>query len=292
MFRIFEVSRMVEMKKILSGEGDGSIRKSVLLVCLSAVLLVGSFNASVAQNDFCSARNTSFKDGEKLTFRVFYNMGFVWINAGNVNFRTDVEDLKGRKVYHITGEGKTAKSYEWVYKVKDKYETYIDKETMLPLKFVRHVNEGGFKIDQEVTMNHAKGEAISDKKVYSIPKCTQDVLSAIYYARNIDYSKYKPGDKIPFTMFLDNKVYSLYIKYVGKEEIKTKMGTYTAIKIVPLLIEGTIFKGGEKMTVWVTDDENHLPLRIDSPILVGSVKVDLVGYDNLRNPFGGMVSKD
>jgi len=265
MFRIFEVSRMVEMKKILSGEGDGSIRKSVLLVCLSAVLLVGSFNASVAQNDFCSARNTSFKDGEKLTFRVFYNMGFVWINAGNVNFRTDVEDLKGRKVYHITGEGKTAKSYEWVYKVKDKYETYIDKETMLPLKFVRHVNEGGFKIDQEVTMNHAKGEAISDKKVYSIPKCTQDVLSAIYYARNIDYSKYKPGDKIPFTMFLDNKVYSLYIKYVGKEEIKTKMGTYT---------------------------ENHLPLRIDSPILVGSVKVDLVGYDNLRNPFGGMVSKD
>ena len=247
---------------------------------------------AVAQEEFCSGRNTSFKDGEKLIFRVYYNMGFVWINAGNVNFNTNLEDLKGHKVYHITGDGKTAKSYELFYKVKDKYETYIDKETMLPLKFVRHVNEGGFKIEQEVTMNHSKGEAISNKKVYPIPKCTQDVLSAIYYARNIDYNKHKPGDRIPFTMFLDDKVYSLYIKYVGKEEITTKMGTYNAIKIVPLLIEGTIFKGGEKMTVWVTDDENHLPLRIDSPILVGSIKVDLVGYDNLRNPFGGLISKE
>jgi len=245
-----------------------------------------------AQNDFCSSRNNSFKDGEKLIFRVFYNMGFIWINAGNVLFNTKLEEIKGHKVYHITGNGKTAKSYEWFYKVKDKYETYIDKETMLPERFVRHVNEGGTKIDQDVTFNHKKKEATSDKKVYTITKCTQDVLSAIYFARNIDYNKYSPGDKIPFEMFLDDKLYSLYIKYVGKEEIKTKMGVYTAIKIVPLLIEGTIFKGGEKMTVWVTDDENHLPLRIESPILVGSIKVDLVGYDNLRNPFGGVISQE
>jgi hypothetical protein len=250
------------------------------------------FSGSVlAQNDFCSARNTSFQDGEKLTFHVYYNLNFVWINAGNAVFTTNTEDMNGRKVYHIIGSGKTAKSYEWVYKVRDKYETYLDKETMLPLRFVRTVNEGGFKINQDVTFNHKKGEAVSGKKTYSMPKCTQDVLSAIYYARNIDYNKYKPGDKIPFSMFLDDKVYSLYIKYVGKEKITTKMGTFNSIKLVPLLIEGTIFKGGEKMNVWVSDDENHLPLRVDSPILVGSIKVDLVSYDNLRNPFQGMVSK-
>jgi hypothetical protein len=244
-----------------------------------------------AQNDFCSARNTSFQNGEKLTFKVYYNLNFVWINAGNAVFTTAEEDMKGHGVYHITGFGKTAKSYEWVYKVKDKYETYVDKETMMPLRFVRNVNEGGFKINQDVTFNHKKGEALSDKKTYSIPRCTQDVLSAIYYARNIDYNKFKPGDKIPFNMFLDDKVYALYIKYVGKEKITTKMGTFNAIKIVPLLIEGTIFKGGEKMTVWVTDDENHLPLRIDSPILVGSIKVDLIEYNNLRNPFLAMVKQ-
>jgi len=244
---------------------------------------------AAAQNDFCSARNMSFKDGEKLMFKVYYNLNFVWINAGNAYFDIQPDELNGRKVYHITGNGKTAKSYEWVYKVKDKYETYIDKETMLPLRFVRNVNEGGFKIKQDVAFDHKKGKATSDKKVYEVPKCTQDVLSAIFYARNIDYNKYKPGDKIPFDMFLDDKVYNLYIKYVGKEEITTKMGTYKAIKIVPLLIEGTIFKGGEKMTVWVSDDANHIPLRVDSPILVGSIKVDLVAYDGLRNPFGGII---
>jgi len=244
-----------------------------------------------AQSEFCAAKNTSFKDGEKLTYRVYYNMGFVWINAGNVHFNTNLEQMNGHKVYHVTGAGRTSKSYEWVYKVKDKYDTYIDKETMLPLRFVRHVKEGGFTIDQDVTMNHAAGEATSDNKVYPIPRCTQDVLSAIYFARNIDYNKHSPGDKIAFSMFLDNKVYNLYIKYVGKEKIDTKMGSYNAIKIVPLLIEGTIFKGGEKMTVWVTDDDNHLPLRVESPILVGSIKVDLLDFENLRNPFNASISQ-
>lgn len=262
------------------------LKRIFLYVCLLALPRL-----SFAQNDFCSVKNTSFKDGEKLTFRVYYNMGFVWINAGNAHFTTNIEDMDGRKVYHIVGDGKTAKSYEWFYKVRDRYETYIDKETMLPQRFVRNVNEGGYKINQDVFFNHKRGTALSDKKIYNIEKCTQDVLSAIYYARNIDYRKYNPGDKIPFTMFLDNKLYSLYIKYAGKERIKTKMGTYNAIKIVPLLIEGTIFKGGERMTVWVSDDQNHLPLRIDSPILVGSIKVDLIAYDNLRNPFSAMLEE-
>ena len=253
-------------------------------------LVVGSSQCAFAQVDFCSTKNISFKDGEKMTFKVYYNLNFVWINAGNANFSATTEDLNGHKVYHIIGDGKTSKSYEWVYKVKDRYETFIDKETMLPQKFVRNVNEGGTKIQQDVSFDHKKGKATSNKKVYEIPKCTQDVLSTIYFARNIDYSKFKPGDKIPFSMFLDDKVYNLYIKYVGKEEIKTKLGTFRSIKIVPLLIEGTIFDGGEKMTVWVSDDANHVPLRINSPRLVGSIKVDLVDYENLRNPFGSMIS--
>ena len=264
-----------------------SLKKIILTNCI--LMFCGNL---FAQNDFCTARNISFKDGEKLTFRVYYNMGFIWIKAGKAEFTSKLENIGGHKVYHITGDGKTAKSYEWFYKVRDRYETYIDKDDMLPERFVRDVNEGGFKINQDVAFNHHKEEAISNKKAYAITKCTQDVLSAIYYARNIDYNKYNPGDKIPFNMFLDDKLYSLYIKYVGKEDVHTKMGTYHAIKIVPLLIEGTVFSGGEKMTVWVSDDENHLPLRVDSPIAVGSIKVDLIKYDNLRNPFTSMISEE
>ena len=264
-----------------------TVPKKILFIAFALFFSLPVF----AQSEFCAAKNTSFKDGESLVFRVYYNLNFVWINAGNAYFNTKVEDVNGRKTYHITGDGKTSKSYEWVYKVKDRYETYVDKETMLPVRFVRNVNEGGFKINQDVAFSQSKGEAISAGKSYTIPKCTQDVLSAIFFARNIDYSKYNPGDKIPFTMFLDDKVYSLYIKYMGKEDIETKMGTFHSIKIVPLLIEGTIFNGGEKMTIWVSDDKNHLPLRVNSPILVGSIKVDLMSYGNLRNPFSSMIEE-
>jgi hypothetical protein len=218
-------------------------------------------------------------------------MGRIWINAGDAVFTTGTEMMNGRKVFHITGEGRTSKSYEWFYKVHDTYESFIDVESLLPAKFVRNVNEGGFKIYNNVSFNQNVGQAVSTKGIYNIPKCTQDVLSAIYYARNIDYNRYKPGDKIPFNLFLDDKLYSLYIRYVGKERINTRYGTFNAIKIVPLLIEGSIFKGGEKMVVWVSDDNNHLPLRVESPILVGSIKVDLMGYDKLRNPFSSLVSK-
>jgi hypothetical protein len=245
---------------------------------------------SHGQNDFCGLKNTSVKNGEKVSFKVYYNMGKIWVGAGLASFTVNEEQLNGRRVFHITGDGKTMKSYEWFYKVKDRYETFIDVETMLPLKFIRNVDEGGFKIYDHVSFNQGLGQAVTNKGVFKVPRCVQDVLSAIYYARNIDYSKYQPGAKIPFAMFLDNEVYNLYIRYIGKEKIKTKYGTFNTIKISPLLIEGTIFKGGEKMTVWVSDDSNHVPVRIDSPILVGSIKVDLVEYKNLRNPFKGLIS--
>jgi len=255
-----------------------------------SVLTLLSLSAA-AQNEFCGLKNISFADGEKLVFKVYYNMGRIWVGAGEAVFTANLEKLNNRNVFHIVGDGKTYKSYDWFYKVRDRYESFIDAETMLPAKFVRNVNEGGFKIYNSVNFDQSNGRAISTNGVYNVPKCIQDVLSSIYYARNIDYNKYQPGARIPFTMFLDDQVYQLYIRYLGKEKITTKYGTFNTIKIRPLLIEGTIFKGGEKMTVWVSDDNNHVPVRVDSPILVGSIKVDLVGYERLRNAFTSFLNR-
>jgi hypothetical protein len=266
------------------------IEVSVFRKWAAVILLLAAPAVTHAQSDFCNTKNTAYKGGEKLTFKVYYNMGFLWIYAGNAVFSIQGKEIAGQKLFHITGDGKTAPSYEWFYKVRDLYESYIDQETLLPVRFIRNVNEGGLKFSQDVTFNHATHTAISKGKPYTIPNCTQDVLSAIYYARSIDYSKYKPGDKIPFEMFLDDKVYPLYIKYLGKEKIETKRGVFNTIKIAPLLIEGTMFSGGEKMTVWVSDDKNHVPVRINSPIVVGSIKVDLMEYENLRNPFSSILS--
>ncbi|RYZ49430.1 MAG: DUF3108 domain-containing protein, partial [Sphingobacteriales bacterium] len=232
-------------------------------------IMLGAGVPAFGQDDFCKGKNTSFLAGEQLFYKVYYNMGRIWVGAGEVSFSVNAEKMQGRNVYHIIGDGRTLKSYEWFYKVRDRYESYVDMETLLPVRFIRNVNEGGFKIYNNVSFNHVVGKATTQNATYKIPRCVQDVLSAIYYARNIDYSKYTPGAKIPFSMFLDDQVYNLYIRYLGKERIETKYGTFNTIKFSPLLINGTIFKGGEKMTVWVTDDQNHVPVRIDSPITVG-----------------------
>jgi hypothetical protein len=146
------------------------------------------------------------------------------------------------------------------------------------------VDEGGYKKYENVTFYQETKTAVSNKGVFKVPACVQDVMSEVYLARNMNFTGLKPGDLLPFDLFLDDKVYNMYVKYMGRETIKTKYGKFRCIKFKPLLVKGTIFEGGEKMTVWVTDDANRLPVRIESPITVGSIKVDMMTYYNLRHP--------
>ena len=238
--------------------------------------------------DICGAKNFTTQAGEQINYTVYYSVMGIYANAGDAVFTNTVEKLNGKPVYHIVADGKSNSSYDWIYKVRDKYETYIDTATMEPLKFVRNVAEGKHKHYENITFNHAAKTAVTSEGVYKIPDCIQDVISAVYSARNINFDNYKKDDRIPFKMFLDNEVYDMYIRYLGKEEVKTKFGKFKAFKFKPLLVKGTIFEGGEKMTVWVSDDANHIPLRIESPIAVGSVKVDMMGYAGLRYPLSSL----
>lgn len=224
----------------------------------------------------------SFQTGEVINFNVYYSVGPVYVNAGSASFTTSMGKVNNKVVYHVTGEGHTNSKYDWIYRVRDVYETFFDTATLKPLKFIRNVNEGGYIKKENVTFNHQSNTATSEKGTYNVPNCVQDVLSSVYYARNINFDNYKPNDKIPFSMFLDNEVYNLYLRYLGKEVVKTRYGKFKAVHFKPLLVKGTIFEGGEKMEVWVSDDQNHIPLRIESPIIVGSIKVDMMGYKNLR----------
>jgi hypothetical protein len=256
-----------------------SILKTVLL---SIGVFAG--NASKTNGDFCGIKNTSFQSGEVVKMTVFYSTMGAYIGAGEATFTTILERFNGKPVYHAVGVGVTYPFFDNFFKVTDRYESYIDTATMLPCKFIRDVNEGGFKIFNSVTFNQTANTAVSTNGTYKITNCMQDVVSAVYYTRNIDFDKYKPGDKIPFDMFLDDEIHHLYLRYIGKEKVKTKYGKFRAIKIKPLLVKGTIFEGGEQMSAWISDDPNHLLLRVESPIVVGSIKVDMMGYKNLRYP--------
>lgn len=257
---------------------------------LLSTLFLFSFISLTAGDDFCGIRNSSFVAGENISYVVYYNVAGLYVNAGNASFTTTLEKMNNKPVYHIIGTGASNTKYDWIYKVRDKYESYIDTATLQPYKFVRNVDEGGYKKYENITFNQTANTALTTSGVYKVPNCVQDVLSSIYYARNIDFSKYKAGDKIPFSMFMDNEVFNLYVRYLGKEVIKTKYGKFRTIKFKPLLLKGTIFEGGEKMTVWVSDDGNKVPVRIESPIVVGSVKVDMMSTRNLRYKLTSLVS--
>ncbi len=257
---------------------------------LITLLFLSFVSLTSSAQSMCRSNNFAFKDGEQLTYKVYYNLSFMYVGAGKVTFTTHLVNHKNTPAWHVIGKGRTFSSYDWIFKVRDRYESYIDTATMQPLTFIRKVHEGSYKKYNKVDFYHDEESAVSTNGSFEIPHCIQDVISAIYRARNIDFSKYNVGEKIPLKLFLDDKVYDIYIRYMGKEKIETKYGVFHAIRFKPLLIKGTIFKGGEKMDVWVSDDKNRIPLRVNSPISVGNIKVDLVGYKNLRNPFSARIS--
>jgi hypothetical protein len=258
---------------------------TVVCILLSAVLSL----PLRAGEGGCIMRNTAFQAGESITYKVYYKIAGVYVGAGEAVFSSTLDHINGKPVYHVTGDGKTYSFYDNFFKVRDKYESYIDTGSLQPYKFVRNVYEGGHKTYENVTFNKATNTALTDQGVFKVPECVQDVMSSMYYARNVDFTNLKPDDKIPFSMFLDNQVYNLYIRYLGRETIRTKYGKFRTIKFKPLLIKGTIFEGGEKMTVWVSDDANHIPVRVVTPIAVGSIIVDMIDFQNRRHPLSSLI---
>lgn len=262
------------------------IRNTKLILLVAGLC---SLSFSSGKEEFCGLTNTAYKADEEVKMKVFYSTLGMYIGAGEAVFTTTLERFNGKPVYHFVGEGKTYSAFDNFFKVRDRYESYVDTSTLLPYRFVRNVDEGGYKKYNNVTFNQSANTAVSTNGVFKVSDCMQDVVSMVYCARNINYDKYKVGDKIPFDMFLDDEVFHLYIRYMGKEKIKTRYGRFNAIKIKPLLIKGTIFEGGEKMNAWLSDDPNHLLLRAESPISVGSIKVDMMSYKNLRYPLTSFI---
>ncbi len=232
---------------------------------------------------------TSFTHGEKLEFRVHYGL----INAANIVFEvtpTAVEKQE-RNCYNIKAEGKTLKSFDWAFKVRDKFETFVDKEWLAPVTYTKSVQEDKYLDNDLVNFKHNKKKLYGVKGVLDMPEYTHDVISAVYYVRNLDFSKSKVGDKFPLDVYLDNQIYNLGFKYDGKETLDTDIGKVKCIKLVPTLVVDRVFKDKDDMTVWISDDDNHIPVRVKAKIMVGSIKVDITKYSGLKNEFKALVKK-
>jgi len=237
---------------------------------------------------FDSQREDAFQTGEWFKFQVHYGL----INAGYATLEVQEGVINNKKVYHVIGKGYSTGMSRLFFKVDDLYESYFDKVTGNPYKYVRKINEGGYTKNQEGFFNQASDRILvkdyenKTEKTFSIPNNTQDIVSTFYYLRNYPtINKLKVGESVAIDMFFDEETTKFKLKFIGREDIDTKFGVIPTMIFRPLVQSGRVFKEQEALTVWISDDDNKIPIRIQASLTVGSIKADLDGFKGLKNSF-------
>lgn len=237
---------------------------------------------------FDSQKPEAYDVGEWFKFRIHYGV----VTAGYATLEVKEATRDNKKVYRAIGKGYTTGMSKWFFKVDDTYESYFDKATNKPYQFVRKINEGGYTKDQEGFFNQNKNTVLlkdyknKTEKTFPVTENIQDILSTFYFLRNHpNIDNLKVGESIVVDMFFDDETFKFKLKYIGKEDLKTKFGVISSMVFRPLVQSGRVFKEQESLTVWISDDQNKLPIRIKASLAVGSLKADLDGFKGLKNPF-------
>lgn len=233
-------------------------------------------------DDLRSQPNTAFTTGEKLTFDI--NYGFV--TAGEAVMSVGgYKYLNGRKTFEINTYATSTETFDKIFKVRDKYSTFLDVAGIFPHRFEQRVREGKFSKDYQASFDHEEKQAeTSDGKKYKIPQYVHDILSAFYYVRTIDLTKYRKGQKIQLQNFYNGKVHPLDVLVLGRQKIEVDAGTFDCIVLEPLVVEGGLFKNEGSIKVWLTNDANKMPVKMSTKVLVGNIDVALTKYEGVRNP--------
>jgi len=272
------------------------IKQSTLLsILFIGVATLNVLGKSIEQDStdvevgMCEMENNVFEDGEMAKYTLYYKMGPMWIAAGTATFNVVERD----EDFLLSAIGTTFPGYEWVFKIEDKFESHIDKETLLPHTAIRDLQEGNYRLwdkvdfdqdNQKVDYHRGKTMETTKMKTYDLEGCMHDVLSIIYFTRNIDFEKLETGDSFPVSIFLDKETYNLDVEFQGEEDnVKVKgLGRFNTIKFSPQVIGGDIFDDNTQMEIFATNDNNRLPLMINSPLKVGSVRAVLTEYNGLK----------
>lgn len=251
--------------------------KKLFLIILALTVL--SFDAQ---------KEDAFDTGEYFKFRIHYGI----VNAGYATLEVKDATVNNKKVFHAVGKGYTTGMSKFFFKVEDLYESYFDKQTGEPYRYVRKINEGGYTKNQEGIFNQGENRVLvkdykrKTEKTIVLTDNVQDIVSSFYYLRNHpNIDKLKSGESITIDMFFDEEITKFKLKYVGRQDITTKFGTVSTMVFKPLVQTGRVFKEKESLTLWISDDNNKVPVRIKADLAVGSLKADLDEYKGLKNPF-------
>jgi hypothetical protein len=248
------------------------------------ILLIAVF---VVSNSFNTEEKDSYSIGEFFKLRIHYGL----INAGYATLEVKDAELNGKKMHHVIGKGYTTGVTKMMFKVVDNYESYFNKETNKPYVFIRNINEGGYTKNQQGYFNQNNNTVLvkdyknKTEKTFNVPENVQDIVSSFYYLRNhpkID--NLNIGESIVIDMFFDEETTKFKLKFVGRENINSKFGEINCMIFKPLVQAGRVFKEEESLTVWISDDNNKIPIRVKASLAVGSIKADIDQYKGLKHP--------
>lgn len=264
-----------------------SNKKSASSFCL--FLMFSTY--TMAQSEYRIVQNEAFGVGEELKWRIYYDSWIANITAGfgEVYVLDSENDFNGRDVYHIDAKGYSKGLFNLFFKVRDKFDSYIDKEYLAPHYFKRQTREGGYKKDDEYHFNQTENYVKSLTDSVITPTYIQDFISAVYYTRTINSDTLEYGDIINISFFLDDSVYSSAIVFEGREIIEIKLGSFHCLRFKPGMAAGEVFTNKYPMTLWVTDDKNHIPILAESAVVVGNIRAELMEFNGLNNPFSSLI---
>ncbi len=229
----------------------------------------------------------AYQAGEKLE----YSLSYSFISAGSAIMSVEDTVINNKKILHLVTEGRTIGLADLIYKVRDVYESYVDPETDMPVKAIRNIKEGGYRYYNEVTYDRDSSTVTSKRSgVKPVPENIMDIISAFYYARNHYFNEsMKVGDVISFDTYFSDKLFPLDIQYVGTEKVRTKFGKVECYKFIPVTEVGRAFKSNEGMFMWITKDENRIPVKVKFELVVGSFVCNLENFQGLKHPFSSII---
>ena len=230
---------------------------------------------------FSQEKNNPYSKGEYLKYKISF--GPIVAGYGELSV-SDIKKRKGKNLYHMIGKGRTAPFFDWFFKVRDTYETYIDAISNNPVFFNRDVYEGGHVIKQKYNFNHKNKKVDTGEKNYFISDTTQDMLSAYYYARGLDKNEIEKDSVFSINIFMDEEIYILEVKYLYNEIINTNYGKLNCLVFQPKMQKGRVFAAEEKMKVWISDDNNRILVKVETDIWAGKIIAKITEIKNTKYP--------
>ena len=243
----------------------------------------------------------AYDAGEEMSFVLHYKWGAINSDVGTATVALDTLTYNGEKSFKCTVLGKTTKFFDLFFKVREDFRSWFTCDGLKPLKFTRDTFEGNYRAknsyyyDWKDDEPHIKADVFSSSRGHRdlqlpLTKCTFDLPALFFYARNMDMSVVEPGRKYPMTFAIDDEIYNVYFILYGRETIKVKgFGTVKTIKFAAKLLEGEVFTGEEDMMVWISDDENRIPVYFEAPLLVGNATGRITDVKGLKYPFTSLI---